>query len=682
MANYEVKDIRNIALIGHGSSGKTSLGDAMLFAAKATKRLGSVDEGTSTFDYEADEIDKKISIDSSIAFCNWQGKEINIIDTPGYPDFVSQVISSLAAVDIALVEISAVDGIQINTRKVWQLAKDNGNCTAIVVTKMDGDNINVEELLESIHETFGKECVPLNLPKGSGSDFKGVAKVLHLETSDDVIGDITKINEQVIEAVVAVDDDLMEKYLEGETIDDEKLHVCFRQSMKEASLTPIFFCSSRKGEGVKEILNTIAEFFPSPETFEKTGFKDIDSGEEIKIDPSLDSAFSAQVFKSVIDPFVGKLSYFRVFSGKIDEGEQHLCNSRTEKREKVSHFYKMFGKEQKLIETAMAGDILAVPKLEDVEISDTLCIDKTHGKFDEIKFPTPMVSLALMPKGKGIEHKVSAALTKLASEDKAFVVSHDLETNDLVVTGASSLHLKIMIERMKNRFDIEVDTKPPKIPYKETITGKAEAKYKHKKQSGGHGQYGDVQIRIEPLERGAGFVFKNSIVGGSIPSQYIPAVEKGMKEVLNKGFLCGHPMVDFQVDLFYGSFHAVDSSEAAFKIAGVKALQEAFTNANPVLLEPVVNIEVVIPGEFMGEISGNLSGRRGRIQGMDAIGDMQVVKASVPMAEITNYESELKSITGGQGSYTMEFSHYDVVLQHIADAIIKSEKQEAEHHEK
>lgn len=677
MANYEVDDIRNLVLIGHGSCGKTTLADAMMFEAKVTKRQGSVDDGSSSFDTEPDEIEKKCSIDSALAHFSWNGKEINLIDTPGYHDYISQVIGSLAAADIALIAISAATGIQQNTRKVWQLANDRGLSKAIVITKMDSDNIDLDTLLISISDTFGKECIPIDLPIGLGADFKGVVSVLRSKDGEgsNVVGDMAAVRENLVESAISVDDNLMEKYLDGAEIDEKTLDECFSLAIARGNVVPIFFCSAKNGTGVHELFDTIVAEFPSPVKMKKSGFKDIKSGEEKVIEAKKDDPFTAQVFKSVIDPFVGKLSFLRIFSGEL-KGE--LYNSRTKKREKVHHIYTITGKEHKAVETAIAGDIIAVTKIDNMEMSDTLCTEKNPGMFPAIDFTTPMVSLALEPKGKGAEHKIGEALSKLASEDGSFHAHHDIETNELLITGISNLHLTVMLDRLKRRFEIEVDTKPPKIPYKETITGKAEGKYKHKKQSGGHGQYGDVSLRVEPLERGEGFKFKNSIVGGSIPGQYIPAVEKGIRESLPKGILCGYHAVDFQAELFDGSFHSVDSSEAAFKIAGAKALHEAFNNASPVLLEPVVNIEVVIPPEFMGEISGNLSGRRGRIQGMDTIGDFQIVKAAIPMVEVKNYESELMSITGGQGSFTMEFSHYDVVPPHLATDIVSKEKKHEE----
>ena len=676
MADRKVKDLRNIILLGHAASGKTSLAESILFKAKVTNRLGSVDDGNSIFDNDFDEIEKKISIDSAIAYFNWKDKDINIIDTPGYHDFISNVIGSMVAADIALIEISAVNGIQMNTRKMWDIANDKGLARAFVITKMDSDNVDPESILNAINDNFGNECIPLNLPDGKGEGFKAVYGTLRPDKnagSTNITDDINSTNEKLIEAIVSINDDLTEKYLEGKEISSEELDKCMDKAIAKGSLVPIFFCSSRNGIGITEIIDAIADHFPSPEEVSRTELEDINTSNRRKIDAKVDNPFTAQVFKSVIDPFVGKLSYFRVFSGVL-ENDISFFNSRLKKKEKGVHIFRVFGKEQRPVESAIPGDIIAVSKLDDMKISDTLCTEKEKSVFSKIIYPTPMVSLALEPKSKGTEHKISEALVKLSDEDKTFKVSHNLETNELVVTGISNLHLSVMLERLKRRFHIDVESKSPKIPYKETITSKSSAKYKHKKQSGGHGQYGEVYLRIEPLERGKGFVFKNSIVGGSIPGQYIPAVEKGIKETLKKGILCGHSVVDLQVELYDGSFHNVDSSEAAFKVAASKALQEAFNGAKPVLLEPLVHLDVVIPGEFMGEISGNLSGRRGHIQGMDVHDNMQVIKAEVPMAEIINYESELMSITGGLGTYTLEFCHYDIVSPNIATKIINNER--------
>lgn len=671
MNSYEAKDVRTIVFLGHGVSGKTSLIESMLFKAGMTTRLGSVDDGTSVADHDQDSKEMKHTIDSSILYCDWKDRTINLIDTPGYPDFIRDTIASVSAADTALIAIAATSGIQVNTRKVWELASKKGLAKIIVITKIDGENIEFQALIDSIQNTFGNTCVPLLLPIGIGNDFQGVVNVFELPDSipQGIFGDASSARDALLEAIVSVDDELMEKYLEGEEIDTSTLRSCFVKAVSEGLVVPILCSSYKKSIGIENVLDTIADYSPSPLEGVKRVAVDIQKDQEITIQNSSDAPFCAQVFKSVIDPFVGKLSYFRVVSGTLTN-EQTFYNSTTGKSYKAGHLYRVFGKEQKDVPQAVPGDIIAVSKIEDMNISDTLCDAKQPVKFPEITFPVPMSSLAIIPKGKGAEKKISECLTKLTNEDSTFQVNHDALTNELVVMGMSSLHLQVMLNRLKRRFAIEVESHVPKIPYKETITANSQAQYKHKKQSGGHGQYGEVHIKIEPLPRGEGFDFVDEIVGGVIPRQYIPAVEKGIREVMDKGILIGHPIVDLRVRLHYGSYHDVDSSEAAFKIAASHAFTNAFNIAKPALLEPIVNLEVTTPTEFMGEITGNLSSHRGQIKGIEALGDFQIVRATIPMASIANYEAELKSMTGGQGSFTMEFSHYDIVPAQLQQTIV------------
>src|SRR3989339_1692608 len=672
MNPYETKDIRTIVLLGHGASGKTSLVESMLFKAGATTRLGSVEDGTSVADYDADAKEKRHTIDSSILHCNWKGREINIIDTPGYIDFVRDTITSLVAAETALITISATDGIQVNTRKLWNLACQKGLGKIIVVTKIDGENIDYLALLDSIKNTLGSACVPLVLPIGIGHDFKGVVNIFELSNPlpGGVVGDAHSAHDALIEAIVSADDTLMEKYLDGKEIDKATLQSCFVKAIAGGNVVPILCCSNKKALGVEDVLDTIAYFSPSPLEGLKRKAIDMQKNQEVTLEATSNTPFfSAYVFKSVIHPFVGKSTYFRVVSGMLGS-DLSFYNATSKKVNKVGHIYRVFGKEQQPVSRAIPGDIIAVSKVEDIHISDTICDSKHPVKFPEITFPTPMSSLAVIPKSKGAEKKISECLHKLTEEDKTFRVSHDTLTNEMVITGMSNLHLQVIISRLKRRFGIEVESHIPKIPYKETITAKAQAQYKHKKQSGGHGQYGEVHIKIEPLPGGRGFEFIDEIVGGSIPRQYIPAVEKGIRESLDKGILIGHPIVDLCVRLHYGSYHDVDSSEASFKIAASHAFHDAFNHAKPVLLEPIVNIEVVIPTKFMGEITGNLSSHRGHIKGMDTLGDLQAVRAAIPMSSIANYETELKSMTGGQGSFTMEFSHYDILPAHLMQSVI------------
>lgn len=679
MATHQTKDIRNVAFIGHGASGKTSLVEAMLFRCGVTSRLGSVDDGTSIADFELDEKEKKHTIDAALLPCEWHGKAINILDTPGYPDFIAQTIGALSAVETAVLVISATGGVQVNTRKFWSLVAGRGAARVIVVSRLDGENIELDKLLDSITENFGQNCLPLNLPVGTGNGFKGVVSVLEPpgDIPADVIGDVQTSRETLVEKAVEADDEVMNKYLEGVDLSPEELKGCVAKAVAGGHLVPILFTSYRKTLGIDELLDTIVDFAPDPLSGVERRARDIQKDEEIPVEADEKAPFSAQVFKCVTDPFVGKLVFFRVFSGALD-GDLSFYNSNVEKNEKAGHIFKVLGKEQKVVDRVIAGDIGAMAKVETINISDTMCSPKRQLSFPPIVFPTPMVSLAVEPKSKGAEQKLSGSLTKLTEEDPTLKISRDRQTHEMVIIGTSALHLDTILHRLKKRFDVDVATHEPKIPYKETITAKADAQYKHKKQSGGRGQYGEVHIKIEPRARGEGFEFINKIVGGKIPGQYIPAVEKGLRETLDKGILAGYPVVDVRVTLYDGSFHTVDSSEAAFKMAASKAFRKGFDQARPVLIEPVVHIEVTIPGEFMGEISGNLTSRRGRIIGMDTVGQMQVIKASIPMSEVVRYETELKSMTGGQGSYTMEFSHYDSLPTHLAQSVIAQGKKTEE----
>lgn len=670
MEPYETRDMRNIAFVGHGASGKTSLLEVALHEVGATKRLGSVDEGTSVSDFDPEEKERHFSVDSSLFHFHWQGREVNVIDTPGYPDFVQGVISSLSVVETAIIVVSATSGIQVNTQKIWNMAGVAGLARMIIITKMDDEKGDFPGLLHSLQETFGQECMPLVLPVGCGAGFKGVVNLLNLpdHVPVDMSAAVDEQREKLVEGIVSVCDEQLERYLDGQKIEIGKLEGCFRTAIASGGIVPVFCCENREGCGVREIIDAITKFAPSPEKDllrKCSGDTTRERGESgVKNRP-----FSAQVFKSVTDPFVGKLSFFRVYSGTLEK-HPTVFNVRTQKSEKIGHLFKTCGKVQQEIDFAVPGDLIAISKIEDISVSDTLCDPQHIVRFDDIKFPNPMVSLALKPKSHGAEQKISETLHRLVEEDRTCKVSRDAQTHELVITGMSNLHLEVLLSRLKKRFHIEVETSPPKIPYKETITSHADAQYKHKKQTGGKGQYGEVYVRIEPLRRGGGFEFESEIVGGAIPGQYIPAAEKGIRETLEKGILSGNHIVDVKVVLFDGSFHNVDSSEAAFKIAASKAFHRAFQKANPVLLEPIVDMEITIPSECMGDVTGNIASRRGRVLGMDSLGDLQMVKVGISLAEVTNYEAELKSMTHGRGSYTMEFSHYDVVPPHLAQEII------------
>lgn len=673
MGKLKTSDIRNICLVGHGDSGKTSLVETMLFKAGVTSRIGRVEDGTTVCDHEPEEKEKKISLSSAGTHFPWKGKFFNVMDTPGYPDFVGEAIPALHAVETALLCINASSGIMVNTRKMWKHVVENKLATIMVVTKVDNENLDINKIIESIQETFGDICIPWNLPMGTGKALKSVVHVRSENIPKELSsGWCDKLMERIIES----DDALLEKYLEGQEISQQEFGKGLTQSLVKRKLVPIFFVSSITDVGVSELMDFIAEYAPSPENgVDRVGVTA--GGKEVVVKATAGGPFIAQVFKSIIDPFVGKLNYFRVFSGEIAT-DSLFYNLRTGNSAKIGQVMKVQGKELKPVEVIVAGDIGACSKVEEMLISDTIASEKESVRMPAIRFPEPMVSVAVEPKSRGDEQRLSLTLQKMMDQDSTFKVKRDRETGELVITGMSNLHLDVMLARMKRRFDVEVTTRLPKISYRETISTKADGHHRHKKQTGGRGQYGEVYIRIEPLPPGEGFQFIDEIVGGAIPNQYIPAVEKGIRETMAKGVIAGYPVVDVRVTLYDGTFHSVDSSEASFKIAASKAFQDAVQKAKPTLLEPIANIEVTIPAKFMGDITGDLNSRRGRIMGMDTIGNLQVIKAQVPIAEMQTYSSQLRSITAGEGSYTMEFSHYEPVPTRIAEVIIEKAKREKE----
>ena len=679
MADYTTAQIRNLAVVGHGAVGKTTLVEQMLFKAGRTSRLGSVDEKTSNLDFEAQERARGMSINSAIAHLDAHGAHLNVLDAPGALDFVSDAISALPAVETALITIAAPAGIELNTRKMWKLAGEIGRARAIVITRMDGENIlDHPGTLAKIQELFGSECVPINLPIGVGADFTGVVSVLSPpdDAPDGVIGDVEEARGNLMETIVESDEELMERYLEDEAISPEEITKALRAAIAAGSVVPVFHCSGRSGAGIDELVEALAAFAPSPADLPLPEAKTPD-GETVELQADPDAPLVAQVFKSVTDPFVGKLSFFRVYSGTL-KSDSSVRNSETGKNERVGHVLRPFGKETENADGAIAGDIGALSKVEAVQMGDTLCAADRPVILPRIAYPTPMVSLAIMPRSRGDEQKIGQSVAKLCNEDPTFTCSRDAQTHEMVVTGMSQLHVDVMIARLKDRFEVEVDTKEPKIPYKETITASSESKYRHKKQTGGRGQFAEVWIKLEPLERGEGFEFVDEIVGGSIPSQYIPAVEKGVREQMAKGILAGCEVQDVRVRCYFGKFHPVDSSEQAFKTAAAMAFTEGFMASRPVLLEPVVEIHVTVPAQFMGDITGDLSSRRGRILGMESDGDLQTISAEVALAEVVRYATELSSMTGGVGSYTMEFKKSDIVPQNVAQNVIAAAKKAKE----
>ncbi|HEV8378743.1 MAG TPA: elongation factor G [Tepidisphaeraceae bacterium] len=678
MPSHATADIRNVLLTGHGGSGKTTLADAMLFATGAVNRKGSVVDGSSFSDFEKEEKEHKHSIYPSILHMDHLGKRINLIDTPGSPDLIGQAIACLAAVETVIIVINAVSGIEVVTRRMMDAAKERNLPRAIVINKIDTPDIDLERLVNQIRETFGPECLPINLPSGNG---KAVVECLLNNSGEADFDTVRRCHAAMLDQIVEMDENLMEKYLGGEEPDYNALHAPFEKAMDEGHVIPICFADAKAGVGVPELLDTIVKHFPNPIEGNLRPFYTGDGADEKSFNYTEDAnkPLIAHVFKVTTDPFIGKLAIFRVHQGKAG-GQTQVIIGHSKKTIKLGHVFHLQGKEHKEVDAVVAGDIGAVAKIEEIHTGDVLhddhALDAVHLKKEV--FPTPMYGLAVVPKSRGDEQKISGALHKISEEDPTFRVLVDRQTHELVIYGLGELHLRLILERLKNR-GLEVETKPPKIAYKETIMAKADGHHRHKKQTGGAGQFGEVYLKVEPLERGKGFEFADEIFGGSIPGQYVPAVEKGVRDLIDTGILAGYPVQDVKVIVYDGKHHPVDSKEVAFRAAGKYAFKDAFLKAKPVLLEPIVNMSITVPEDKVGSITGDLSGKRGRIQGTDILpGGMAVITAQAPLAEVMQYQSQLKSVTGGQGSFVMELSHYDPVPPQVQSQIVAQYKPKVE----
>ena len=677
MAN--LKDIRNIVLLGHGSSGKTTLAEAILHTTGTINRLGSIDEKNTVGDFDDEEKERGYSIHSALMHANYEGKLINIIDTPGYPGFISPALMSIPAAETAVIVISAAAGIEMNTRKLFQAATNAGKARIIVINKMDADNADLTELVEQIRETFGSQCRCANLPT---MDKSGIINCITTTEGDSAVRSVAEAHTNILECVVEADDELMEKYLGGEEVTPEQVASIFVKALDAGTVIPILFTDSRKEIGIKELLELIVKETPSPAQEKPPVLKDGET--ETQIEPDPNGPLAGHVFRVGFDPRSNmKYISIRIFSGSLDTGTGLMVND-AKKPIRPGHPLQMQGTEIKEIDKGVCGDIVTLAKLDELKLGDLVHDGKFAGKFETRPLPKPMFALALEPASRGDEGKISAALDKLTAEDACFTVSHDTQTKELVINGMGDLHLRVMLSKLENRYKVNVNTKPPKIPYRETITGKGEGHYRHKKQSGGSGQFGEVYLRIEPIQRDSdpSLEYSWDIFGGSIPGQFEPAVLKGIQDVMSTGYLAGFPMQDVKVSVYDGKYHAVDSKEVAFRSAGKGAFIDALNKARPSLLEPIVNIEITIPAENMGDIAGDLASRRGRVSGQDMLaGDMMVIKAQVPLSEISNYNSQLKSVTGGQGSYEMELSHYDPTPPNVQQQVIDqyNKDKQAEH---
>ncbi|NLK41929.1 MAG: elongation factor G [Planctomycetes bacterium] len=671
-----LKDIRNIVLLGHGSSGKTTLAEAILHTSGMTNRLGSIDEKNTVSDFDDEEKSRGNSIHSSLLYANYKGKLINIIDTPGYPDFIGGALPAIPAADTAVLVVNAVNGIEMNTRKLFQAATAAGKARMIVINRIDADNIELAELLGQIQETFGTQCRCANLP---AEDKSSIINCIIGDSGSSPVMDPKHAHTELMESAIEADEELMESYLGGEEISPEKLSGVIVKAMQAGTLIPVLFTDARHEVGITELLDMIADYAPSPAEAAPLVLKNGDERIEVKPDPN--GPLCGLVFRIGFDPRSNmKYASIRLFSGKLTPSTQLMVND-ARKAIRPGHPLKMQGAETKEIEVGECGDIITLAKIDELHLGDLVHDGKFSGKIEMPALPNPMFSLAMEPASRGDENKISAALERLTDEDPCFKVTRDTQTKELVINGLGDLHLRVMLSKMENRYKVSVNTKPPKIPYRETITAKAEGHYRHKKQTGGAGQFGEVYLRVEPTERNSEppLEFSWDIFGGSIPGQYEPAILKGIHDVMESGCLAGFPMQDIKVSVYDGKYHPVDSKEVAFRAAGKGAFLDAVAKAKPVLLEPIVNMEITVPAENMGDITGDLSSRRGRVTGQEMLtGGMMVIKAQVPLSEVANYNSQLKSVTGGQGSYSMELSHYEPTPPNIQQQIIEQYKKEKE----
>ena len=691
MKVYEPSAIRNVAVVGHGGCGKTSLVSAMLFDMGAVNRLGRVDDGTTVTDFDPDEVERRISLQTAIAYGEWRKSKVNLLDAPGYANFLSEARSALRVADAALVVVDSVAGVEVQTEKAWGYAADYGIPRLIVVNRMDRERASFLRALESLQGAFGRSVVPLAIPLGEEKGFVGVADLVAEKAdvyADDQSGKFQAVDvppevkeaaaswrEKLVEMVAESNEDLMEEFFDKGTLPQEDFVRGLRQAVLGGRIFPVLPASSLRNVGVHPLLDAIVDLLPSPVDRGEVEGTDPVKKEPATRKPTPDAPFSAFVFKTVADPHAGRITLFRVYSGTF-KSDTTVHNATRDVPERVGHLELLQGKTQTPVPELMAGDIGAVAKLKETQTGDTLC-DKAHPiVYEPVVFAEPATTFAIEPKTRGDEDKISVALHRLMEEDPVLRLSVDSQTHEMLLSGMGQLHIEVVVGRLRKRYKVEVNLKKPRIPYRETIKGAAEGHGRHKKQTGGHGQFGDCKIRMKPLPRGSDFTFVDDIFVGSIPKNFIPAVEKGIQEARTKGFVAGYPMVDFQVELYDGQYHDVDSSEMSFKIAGSLAYKDAVAKCRPTLLEPVMKVEISVPQEYAGAVMGDLSSRRGRPQGMEPRGSMQVIKAEVPLAEMLSYDAELTSMTGGRGSYHMEMSHYDEVPGHLQDKIIATSRAE------
>lgn len=686
----KVDQIRNVALVGHSGCGKTSLAEAILYSAKSVDRLGRVDDGTSTMDFEPEEIKRKVTLGTAFHPYNWKNGRFNLIDTPGENDFISDTKICLQAAEGTVVVVDAVDGIKVGTEKVWGFAGEYSLPRVIFINKLDRERADFYKILKEIEDIFSINVTPIYLPIGAESDFSGIVSLITLQAylykndgsgsskDGDIPGPMAETvdtwREKMMENIVEVNDDIMEKYLDGQEITPKEIEEIFIEGVKSGMVVPVIPGSALLNIGVKHLLDIIDQILPFPSERGKVKGHKIHSDEDVEFDAVDDAPFSALVFKTLADPFAGRLNLFKVMSGKIGS-ESTVFNSTKGVKERLGQLLSIEGKKQTPIKTAGAGDIAAVAKLKETATGDTFCIGDNPVVFDPAQPFSPTISFAIEATEKENEDKVYSSLAKLMEEDPTLKVDRDQSTSEIILSGTGQIHLENTRDKLKRKFGVEISLKTPKVPYRETVRGaKEKIVYRHKKQTGGRGQFAEVHFDIFPLERGEGFVFKEALSGMNVPRNFVPAVEKGIVEAMRSGVLAGHPVVDLKIRFYDGKSHEVDSSEMAFKIAASMCFKKAVQEATPILLEPIVSIEIRVPEDVMGDVIGDINGRRGKVLGMDTEGKHQIIKAEVPLAEVLRYSFDLTSITGGRGSFQMEHSHYEEVPAQLAEKIIAASK--------
>ena len=690
MKSYNVEQIRNVAFVGHAGAGKTSVVEGLLYLSGVSDRLGKVGDNSSIMDYDPDEVRRGHSINASFAVSEWQKHKFNILDTPGNGNFIADTPGCIRVSDGVVVVIAADSGIQFYTEKVWQWADESSLKRIVFINKMDSEQASIQSILESLKKKFNAQPFLMHVPVGSADKFSGIVDLVEnkyyayekdgkgsgtaSDIPDEVKDEVESRRAELVEAVAEADDKLIEAYLDKGELTDEEFDTGLKKGVESGQLVPVILGSALHNIGTDRLAKAIIDFLPSPDQSPSQLAKTLSGEEVIEVKPG-NGMFASLVFKTIADPYAGKLTLFRVYSGSV-KPDTSVFNANHETDERVGQLFALQGKKQIPLPEIIAGDMGTVAKLKVTTTGDTLTTKGKGVQFDPIVFPNPVLARAMVPKTRADEEKISNSLHRLVEEDPTLKVERDAQTHELLVSGMGAEHLDVIIERLKRRFGVEVDVKPPKVPYRETIRGKTKVQGKHKKQSGGRGQFGDTWLEISPLPRGGGFEFENRIVGGAIPKTYIPAVEKGVHEAMAQGVLAHYPMVDVKVSLYDGSYHDVDSSEMAFKIAGSIGFKKGVLECKPILLEPIMTMEVIVPSEFIGDVIGDLNSKRGKILGVDANDDNQNVRAHVAMASILNYAQELRALTSGRGIFVMEYDHYDVVPDHLTAKIIEEAKKE------